>query len=133
MSTYVRLRLGSEAYAIPVGHALEIAELGDVTPVPRAPAEVLGVKNLRGQILPVLDLAALLGTQNSRSPRLLLVAEAGGHRGGFAVDEVSQVGELADPAEEAESDLLLGATLTDHELVGVIDVPRIFGSLERQP
>jgi chemotaxis signal transduction protein len=81
----------------------------------------------------VLDLAALLGTQNSRSPRLLLVAEAGGHRGGFAVDEVSQVGELADPAEEAESDLLLGATLTDHELVGVIDVPRIFGSLERQP
>jgi purine-binding chemotaxis protein CheW len=133
VSTYVRLRLASETYAIPVGHALEIAEMGEVTPVPRARPEVLGVKNLRGQILPVLDLAALLGTQTPRPPRYLLVAEAGGRHGGFAVDEVSQVGELAEPAEEAESDLLLGATLTGGELIGVIDVPRIFDLLEHQP
>jgi len=40
------------------------------------------------------------------------------------------VGELADPAEETESDLLVGATLAGGDLVGVIDVPRVFASLE---
>ena len=40
------------------------------------------------------------------------------------------VGDLADPAEETESDLLVGATLVGGDLVGVIDVPRVFAALE---
>ena len=51
-------------------------------------------------------------------------------RPGFAIDEVSMVGDLADPAEETESDLLVGATLVESDLVGVIDVPRVFASLQ---
>jgi len=46
---------------------------------------------------------------------------------------VTWVGELPDPAEETESDLLLGATLADGGLVGVIDVPRVFDSLDGTP
>jgi hypothetical protein len=42
---------------------------------------------------------------------------------------VSGVGELPDPAEDTESDLLVGAALTDSELTGVIDVPRVFDAL----
>jgi len=45
------------------------------------------------------------------------------------MDEVRWVGELADPDQETESDLLVGATLTGAELIGVIDVPRVFDSL----
>jgi hypothetical protein len=43
---------------------------------------------------------------------------------------VSGVGELADPAEDTESDLLAGAVLSEGDLIGVIDVPRVFDSLD---
>jgi purine-binding chemotaxis protein CheW len=131
VSVHVRLRVASETYAMPVEFVLEVAELGELAPVPRSRPEMLGVWNLRGQILPVVDLALLLGIPRSAPPRRLLVAEAGGRQAGFAIDAVSAVGELADPAEEAESDLLVGATLAGGELIGVIDVPRVFDSLTR--
>lgn len=43
---------------------------------------------------------------------------------------MSAVGELEDPTEETESDLLVGAILAGGHLVGIIDVPRLFDSLE---
>ena len=76
MSVHVRLRVASEAYAIPVEHVLEIADLGQVRAVPGARPELLGVRNLRGQILPVSDLARLLEIPRTVPPGRLLVAEA---------------------------------------------------------
>ena len=66
MRSYVRLSLAAETYAVPVEHVLEAAELAQVRPVPGARPELLGVSNLRGQILPVADLAALLGAARVR-------------------------------------------------------------------
>ncbi len=130
MSTYAQLRLASEAYAVPVGNVIEIASIGDLTAVPGARPEILGVRNLRGQILPVIDLAQLLGLNSAAPPRLLLVAEAGSIKAGFAIDEVSHVGELPDPAEGAESDYLVGTMIHQGQLLAVIDVPRIFSALQ---
>ena len=130
MSTYAQLRLAAEAYAVPIGNVVEIAILGDLTTVPGARPEILGVRNLRGQILPVVDLALLLGINAITRPDRLLVAEAGGRHAGFAVDAVSEVGELPDPTEETESDLLTGATLVGGDFIGIIDVTRVFDSLE---
>ena len=132
MSVHVRLRVGTEMYAMPVEHVLEVAELGDIATVPGSRAEALGVRNLRGQILPVFDLAALFGVQRTDAPQRLLVAESDGRRAGFAIDEVSDVGELTEPAEETESDLLVGATLDGTDLIGVIDVPRLFAVLGKE-
>jgi chemotaxis signal transduction protein len=125
------VKVAAETYAVPIGNAVEIATLGDLTAVPGSPREILGVRNLRGQILPVIDLAMLLGLNAAVPPRQLLVAEAGSVKAGFAIDEVSSVGELPDPTEGAESDFLLGTMFHDGELLGVVDVPRIFGSLQR--
>jgi chemotaxis signal transduction protein len=130
MSTYAQLRLAAEAYAVPVGNVVEIASLGDLTAVPGARPEILGVRNLRGQILAVIDLAQVLGLTAAEPPKQLLVAESGSIRAGFAIDEVSQVGELPDPTEGAESDFLLGTMIHEGQLLAVIDVPRIFGSLQ---
>jgi chemotaxis signal transduction protein len=125
------LRVASEAYAMPVEHVLEVADLGQVRAVPGARPELLGVRNLRGRILPVVDLALVLEIPRTAPPGRLLVAEAGGRRAGFAIDEVSGVGELPDPAEETESDLLVGALFGEGDLIGVIDLPRVFDSLEQ--
>jgi chemotaxis signal transduction protein len=127
---YARLRIASESYAMPVEHVLEVADIGLVRAVPRARPEVLGVWNRRGRILPVVDLAQLLGITRTAAPERVIVAESGGHQACFVIDDVSDIGELGDPAEETESDLLAGAVLAGGDLVGIIDVPRVFASLE---
>jgi chemotaxis signal transduction protein len=94
---------------------------------------MLGVRNVRGQILPVADLAPLLGLARAVPPGRLLLAEVGGRQAAFAVDEVSGVSELPELAEETQSDLLVGAAFADGELTGVIDMPRVFDALEGVP
>ena len=130
MPVYVRLRIASETYAMPVEHVLEVADIGQIRAVPRARPELLGLWNRRGRILPVVDLAQLLGVTRTGPPERVLITEARGHQACFAIDDVSEIGELGDPAEETDSDLLAGATLAGGDLIGVIDVPRAFASLE---
>jgi purine-binding chemotaxis protein CheW len=128
---HVLVRVGTEAYALPVESVLEVAEPGAITPVPGASASVLGVRNLRGQVLPVFNLAAVLGVQADRTQPRLLVAEDNGRRAGFTIDEVRDVGTLPEPTDTSDSTLLAGASLTAEGLVGVIDVPALFDALER--
>jgi chemotaxis signal transduction protein len=129
-TVHVQVRVGAELYALAVTHVLEVGEIGDLTVAPGASRATLGVRNLRGDLLPVFDLAAVLGLARSPGPQLLLVAERGATRAGLAVDEVTDVDDLPDADQETESDLLSGATLLDGSLVGVIDVDRLFETLE---
>jgi chemotaxis signal transduction protein len=130
VSVHVRLRLGAEEYALPVEHVLEVVDLGELAAVPGAPATVLGIRNLRGQILPVYDLAALFRVEGGPAPARVVVAEDGDRRVGLAVDGVTDVSDLPEPGEEAQSEFLRGATLVDEGLVGVVDVPRLLDALE---
>jgi chemotaxis signal transduction protein len=131
MATYVQMQVASEAYAIPVERVVEVARLGTVTDVPGSRPELLGVLSIRGHILPVVDLAQVLGISRPGPPSQLLVAESGGLEAGFAIDEVTEVAEMPEATADTESELLSGATLTDGNLIGVIDVPAVFGQLER--
>lgn len=126
---HVRLRVGGETYAFPVEDVLEVADLGHIARVPGAGPDVLGVRNLRGEVLPVFDLASVLGIAREGAAHRLLVVEHGGHRAAFAIDDVLDVAELATPAEATDSRFLHGATLDNGTLVGVVDVARLFESL----
>jgi purine-binding chemotaxis protein CheW len=130
MSVHVRFRVGAESFALPVEQVLEVAELGELSPVPGAPPSVLGVRNLRGQVLPVIDLATVLGTAPANSASKLVIAEQSGRRAGLAIDQVTDVGELTGPLQETDSPLLAGSTLAAGELVGVVDVAGVFAAVE---
>jgi purine-binding chemotaxis protein CheW len=127
-AVYVRVIAGREHYAIPVDQVLEISELGNVSPVPGAGPELMGVRNLRGSVVPVIDLATALGLADDTGRGRIVVTEAGGTRGGLAVTEIVDVGELPEATEEAESRHLDGAVLVDGQLVGVIDVGAVLGA-----
>ncbi len=57
----VTFRLGSEEFGVACEHVREVARLKGLTPLPRTPSFVLGVMNVRGQVLSVVDLRGLLG------------------------------------------------------------------------
>jgi purine-binding chemotaxis protein CheW len=125
----VRVLVADEHYALPVADVLEVAELGDITPVPGAGAAMLGVRNLRGQVLPVVDLATLFGLPPA-DPERIVIAERGGLRAGLAVDTVAGVEQLPEASEEVDSRHLTGAALADGALVGVIDVESVLDDVE---
>jgi chemotaxis signal transduction protein len=133
MSVHVRLRVAGEAYAVPIGEVLEVVTLGEVTAVPGARAELLGVLNLRGHLLAVADLAPVLGLRRTARAARMLVAESGGQQAGLVVDEVSGVGELGEPTAATESAMLAGATLADGELIGIVRLDRVFDALLAGP
>ncbi|GIU76780.1 MAG: hypothetical protein KatS3mg005_0018 [Bryobacteraceae bacterium] len=68
---------GGESYALSMESVREVERVGRVTPVPGAPPFIRGLVNLRGEILPLIDLAALIGKKPARSAQRLIVAQAG--------------------------------------------------------
>lgn len=129
MTTYVRFRVGNEQYAIPVAGVREVITMAEVTPVPGAQPAVLGVRNLRGQILPVIDLAGLLRAARPEPAGLVMITECENQLTGLAIDEVSGVTELPTPDTDGESPLLSGSVLAEGDLVGVVHLPGIVGAL----
>ncbi|HUS36452.1 MAG TPA: chemotaxis protein CheW [Verrucomicrobiae bacterium] len=92
------LTVGKELYAVEVSNVREIIRPMEISPVPRAPAEYLGVINLRGKIVPVIDLRIKFGLEFSgRGERACIVVVQSGMRSGaqkmtgLLVDEVQEV------------------------------------------
>jgi chemotaxis signal transduction protein len=114
--------VADEHYAVAVEHVLEVAKLRDMTAVPGASPWLLGVINRDGQVLPVVDLAHLLGTGAVGHPGCLLVVEDGPRRAGLAVDEILDVSPTPAPIDATESKLLEGASLVEGVLIGMLAV-----------
>ena len=96
--SFVLFRLGQEHYGLPVSAVGSIIAYEPSTPVPRAPDAVIGVINLRGRVIPVVDLklrfsgSAFVPGPQSR----IVVAEAASGPLGIAVDAASEVTSFSD-------------------------------------
>jgi purine-binding chemotaxis protein CheW len=130
-TTYVRMALGSEVYALPVDTVLEVADLPEVASVPGAPGAVLGVCNLRGNVLPVVDVRLLLGAADSGMVAgRLVVIDGGGRRVGFAVDAVTDVGPLPGAPEPTDAEHLNGAVIVGGTLIGFLELDSLLAAVE---
>jgi purine-binding chemotaxis protein CheW len=97
----VEFELGGERYALDIQLAREIVEMIPITPIPRAPAYISGVINLRGEITNIMNLNTLLDLPDqairSNQKIIVLVPEAaGGSNVGIIVDDVSSVIQVAE-------------------------------------
>lgn len=129
---YVRMRLGSERYAMPIESVHQVDELAALSPIPGAGGSLLGIRNLDGQVLPVFDLARVLGIDRDGPAPRVVVAERDGTVAGLAVDEVTDIGELDGDAEETEAEHLLGTVLDGGHLVGLVDIDSLFSKLAKE-
>ncbi len=98
----VSFRLGTEEYGVDIAQVQEIIRMVEITHVPRAPRFMEGVINLRGQLIPIIDLRTRFGMNRidaTKSSRIV-VTDIGTKRVGMIVDSVSEV--LNIPIENIE-------------------------------
>ena len=125
--------IGEQAYAIPVADILEVAALVEITPLPEAPREVLGIVNRQGAIIPLLDLRLCLG-QPAPPPSLstlFVVVQAGDQAAGLIVDDVRAVVTL--PADTLKSraksgPYVQGMAVVDQEPVLVLSTAALLNN-----
>ncbi|NUR23413.1 chemotaxis protein CheW [Frateuria sp.] len=91
---WLTFQLDGQAYAAPLAQVSEVIRMGEVTPVPGAAADLLGVRHLRGRVVPVLDGRRRLGLNprdaDGDSVRVVMLAH-GAHWVGLRVDAVGEL------------------------------------------
>jgi purine-binding chemotaxis protein CheW len=119
----VTFRLGREEYGVEIAGVQEIIRAVDIAPVPGAPSHIRGVINLRGKIIPVVDLGKRFApaTGGAADARRIVVAEVGEKRTGMLVDSVSRV--IRIPAGVVENVIRVVGKL-DTRLIIILDLNR---------
>jgi len=121
VTEYLGFRVGGSNYALPVAIVREIVRSGHLTPVPRAPASVIGVSSFRGRVVTIIDLGSRLGLSGSSMQihgpthvaRLrILMVDVGQEILGYVVDDVLQVYRLS--TRDIERATAVGTDVGNH-------------------
>jgi len=135
----IAVRVGSGLYGLPVEHVQEVIAMRAITRVFHAPAALAGVTNLRGEVLPVLELGVLLGAE-AETPtgeaRIVVVREPGGQkrRAGLRVDQLSGLrdvpAELSPPPSTASerARAAIRGVIAEAPPCAVLEVPALLDS-----
>jgi purine-binding chemotaxis protein CheW len=134
MGRYLTFVLGGEAYGIQVLKVREIIRQIDITPVPLMPDHVIGVANLRGKIIPIMDLRIKLGLalRPDDERACVVVVQVKGSQSqhlqvGIKVDAVEEVVSLA--AADIEEAPNFGASLDTRYICGMAKVKGVVKTL----
>ena len=137
---YLTFTLASESYGIDVLQVREIIRLASITPLPQMPAYVRGVINLRGKIIPVIDLRLRFGLTAGGDSDLtcIIVVQVKLAQGGFThvgllvdgVEEViniaaTEIEETPEFGGEIEADYLLGMAKVKGAVKALLNIERV--------
>jgi purine-binding chemotaxis protein CheW len=137
----VSFHLDREEYGVDISQVQEIIRMVEITHVPRAPHFMEGVINLRGQLIPIIDLRTRFSmprAEHTKSTRII-VTEIGNKRVGIVVDGVSEV--LNIPMEQIEeapeiitgpgSEYIQGVGKVNERLIILLDLTMVISSEEK--
>lgn len=116
---YLTFILGSESYGLEMRFITEIIRIQKITPVPDMPAFVKGVINLRGQVIPVMDVRLRFGmpARDYDDRTCIIVINVGAIAVGLVVDTVSEVTDI--PDEQIEQPPQLGTRASSRYILGL--------------
>lgn len=107
---FVIFRLGDEKYAVDISNVSGISDFGEITKVPNAPYFIQGIINLRGDIIPIVNLKKRfnIAEKESDAETRIIIHKIADKDIGFIVDEASQVVKIDDTEIEVAPDIIKG-------------------------
>ena len=139
---YLTFALADEEYALPVLKVREIIKMMEITQVPKVPPHVKGVINLRGKVIPIVDLRLKFGfpPQDATERTCIIVVDAALNGGrsslGFVVDGVNEVMNIAtdeieptpDFGEQVDTAYMQGVAKRGSHVKMLLDLDRVLSS-----
>ena len=133
---YLSFRIGDSEYSVEIMSVREIRGWTRTTSLPHAPHFVRGVINLRGTVLPVVDLALRLGLDASEPEErnVIIVVDVGSRVMGLRVDAVSDILAFSDdqlqppPEMTSKSRFVRALTILDERMVRILDLEAVLPS-----
>ena len=137
-SQFISFAIGDDQYGVDIMAVREIKGWSDITHLPRQPEYVRGVLNLRGAIVPIVDLRCRLGEGLTETTPLhiVIIVQIDGRQVGLIGDrvldivsvEANQIQPVPRTAQGASSDFLLGLVSIDNTMIALIDLPSLLKS-----
>lgn len=131
----IAFRIGEQEFCVDIMAVREIRGWTPATPLPRSPGFMKGVINLRGAVLPIIDLGIRFGLKTSEptARHVIMVAHIGGRMVGLLVDAVSDIIQLRDeevqPTPDVASDhvktFVKGIFALEDRMISLIELDRI--------
>lgn len=138
----IAFRIGDQEFSVNIMSVREIRGWTPATPLPHAPSYVMGVINLRGAVLPIVDLAKRLGMKPAEptARHVIIVAQVKNRVIGLLVDAVSDILTVTDeniqPVPEVSSDLekqyARGILAIDTRMICLIELGALFPDSESE-
>ena len=137
---YICFNLGAEEFAIPLLSVKEVMGMPELTKIPQTPAHFLGITNLRGSVISVMDLRAKLGLKNTfGTETTVIILDLGDYHLGVVVDCVNSVLPIksedvsAKPVIESSrsTEYITGVFRKQDRLVALLDVAKALSVEDR--
>ena len=137
----ISFNIGEEDYGVNIQTVKEVIRKREITRLPKTPAFVKGVINLRGDIIPIIDLRERFGMEQRESTDMtrVIVAEVDGRPIGMVVDSVSHVIRIAQDQIEPPPEMvggiseeyLKGVGKVGEQLIVLLNIDRILSATEK--
>jgi purine-binding chemotaxis protein CheW len=137
---YLTFALAEEEYGLEILKVREIISMSEITSVPKTPSYVKGVINLRGKVIPVIDLRLKFAMDEApyTDETCIIVVDVDGVEMGIIVDHVSEVldiaaGDIEDAPEFGASvdiDFILGMGKADARVTILLDISKVIAAQE---
>ena len=135
MSRYIEFSLGTEDYAIPLLMVREVISVPETTPIPKSPVHFLGIMNLRGQVISIVDLRKKLKIDNSKIDKeeAVIIVDVGGINIGVVVDSINkvlafsfeEVSEMPEVENQINTQYINGVYKKENSLTVLLDIAKV--------
>lgn len=138
----IAFRIGDQEFCVDIMQVREIRGWTPATPLPRTPSFIKGVINLRGAVLPIVDLGSRLGLSTSEptARHVIMVVNIAGRTVGLLVEAVSDIINLSDDMVQPTPDIacdqvksfVKGLFAIDGRMISLISLDRVLPELEAE-
>lgn len=132
---FVAFRVGTQLFAVEIHRVIEVISLCEITPLPGAPPFIEGMIDLRGQLVPVIDMRKRIGVADIRNvmQTRIVIARTNTQRVGLIVDEADQVYTIStdqiEPPPEQGAEFVLAVARHEQMLLLILDLDTLLSGV----